>query len=73
MKIKRIFECKNGHRYENKEPITTSWAELHLNNFAWSPFMKKIKANDMCKICGVEIIKEDDFVDGKCVMGAVRI
>jgi len=71
MKIKRIFECKNGHRYESKNPITTSWAETH-QPILDVIFGKKWEANTRCKICGAVIVKEDDFVNGKVVMGAVR-
>ena len=70
MKLKRIFTCKKGHSYESKEPITTSWAEKNqpkLNIF----FNNKWKANDRCKFCHAQIIKEDDYLNGKIIMGAV--
>ncbi len=58
-KIIRVFTCKNGHSYKSKKPINTGY------------FDKRAK-NDMCKKCGAVIISEDDYVDGKLVMGAVR-
>ena len=69
-KITRIFECENGHRYKSKHPITTSWAEEHLKGVK---LFFSSKANDRCKICGAAIVKEDDYVIGEIVMGAVRI
>lgn len=84
-KIKRIFTCKNGHSYESKEPITTSWAEENAPAvkpakylFGFIPISPPeiifpYKANDKCNICGAVVIKEDDYVDGKLTMGGVRI
>ena len=66
-KIIRIFTCKNGHEYESKEPVTTDWAEINL------PPQLKVKANDKCKFCKEIIISEQDYVNEKVVMGAVRI
>jgi hypothetical protein len=60
--MKIIFTCKNGHSYESKNPITTEGA----SRFGW-------KQNDTCKVCGEVIIKEDCYVNGKIVMGAIRI
>jgi len=37
------------------------------------PLLKLEKANDHCKKCGAVIISEEDYVNGKVVMGAVRI
>ncbi len=73
-KITRIFTCENGHSYESKEPITTMQGAMENNNAGGifgMIFGKMINPNDMCKICLSKIIKEDDYVDGKIVMGAV--
>ena len=69
----RIFKCRNGHSYKSKEPITTSWFEANQELFRRSLIQKKVKANDKCKICGADIVAEDDYVNGKVVMGAARI
>ena len=70
--MKRIFTCKNGHEYENKEPVTTITGASLINKWEIFPW-KRIKPNDTCKICGEVIIKESDYVNEKLVMGAVRI
>ena len=72
MKIKRIFNCKNGHSYESKEPIKSSMHQI-MNGMLLGKDMIDLKCNDYCKICGELIMSEADYVDGKVVMGAVRI
>ena len=66
-KITRIFTCKNGHNYKSKKPINTGFVNSMF------PLLKLEKANDHCKKCGAVIISEEDYVNGKVVMGAVRI
>ena len=67
---KRMFLCANGHEYESKEPITTSYFEQVISPQLHNP-NDRAKANDRCKICGAQIVNESDYKDGKIVAGAI--
>ena len=71
-KIKRIFTCKNGHSYESKEPIKSSFHQV-MNFMLLGKDAIDLHCNDFCKICSAPIMSEDDYVNGKIVMGARRI
>jgi len=71
-KITRIFECKNGHRYKSKKPIICSVHQI-MNFMFLGKDAIDLHCNDYCRICGAVIVKEDNYVDGKVVMGAVRM